>query len=201
MYWIFQPRPQEKLSRLYLFYGACKTLAVLHGRSKKQTNVYCLWNHTSKFCLICQKCFGNTFFPHLFKDHNLDCLSRSFPLKSWRKIFLSLQETTNGTDGKKLFILKAHSELSPTLSFTPQLWTKGFKLSSANPTATRKPWGGRGDPVQHCELPTQLFTLLSRDRHAIPCLGFHQMGSCLFSDVFLGHLCDLGVHKLFHQFK
>lgn len=151
MYWIFQPRPQEKLSRLYLFYGASKTLAVLHGRSKKQTNVYCLWNHTSKFCLICQKCVGNTFFPHLFKDHNLDCLSRSFPLKSWRKIFLSLQETTNGTDGKKLFILKAHSELSPTLSFTPQLWTKGFKLSSANPTATRKPWGGRGDPVQHCD--------------------------------------------------
>lgn len=133
---MFQPRPQEKLSRLYLFYGASKTLAVLHGRSKKQTNVYCLWNHTSKFCLICQKCFGNTFFPHLFKDHNLDCLSRSFPLKSWRKIFLSLQETTNGTDGKKLFILKAHSELSLTLSFTPQLRTKGFKLSSANPTAT-----------------------------------------------------------------
>lgn len=56
---------QEKLSRLYLFYGTSKTLAVLHGgsnKNKNNTNIHCLINYTNKLCFICQKCV-HTFFP------------------------------------------------------------------------------------------------------------------------------------------
>lgn len=50
---------------------------------------------------------------HTFKDHNLDPLSRSIPLKGGGRKFLSIQDTMDGNGWKEFifcFILKAHPE-------------------------------------------------------------------------------------------